>query len=626
LRERARSDRGRSRVDLIALVTLLLFLIAWFLGPFVVRGYAFPVGPDAPVYLWWTRLAGHDGLSAVPRPGGPAVALVVQGTLHIPLTAVLAALECVLGIGVGLAAAALARTRAAGPSLRGEVRGWERRASWVLVGALAGTFAVHLAAGYLANLAFADLYVAAATALAIATRRATVGAGLLLGAAGLAHPLFLLVGLAVLAIAGAMGWRHDRAGASRIAGAGAGGLALLAAGWLSLQAGPAPPSAVTSRDGFLKEAGLTDTLRTAYWYRFLHRWTRYVEWASVPLAVYGVRWTDGFVRRFLVAWGAVTVAGVALGLASGLFPADRFIAFGFAVPILSAFGLIGLWRALAARKVLAASLVGVLTVAMLSGALIAWARQKPFLSMTEVADVTEAGRYAAAAPPGTPLLFSVNASDRTASFLAARAANVIRAVVPPDRIRDVHVVVPGSGAGSAESAERVGLSRVTTAEAERATRAARGRAMTFLLTPFDAVDAPPPSATRASGDVFVAMAGAGTVPAPSRHALDSLQPSSPGGIALSTIAVLLLTGAAGYGWARTFVDDVASGVALGPSCGTAALILTGIVLERLGVPLTGSIGPTVVSAAAGGSGYLALFLLQRNARSQAPDQVHQEPR
>jgi hypothetical protein len=131
------------------------------------------------VYLWWTRLAGYEGLSAVGnRPGIPALALVLDGTLHLPLVATLAGLESVFGVAIGLGSAAL-------------VRGMERgRAAWVLAGILAGTFAVHLAAGYLANLAFAALFLAAAVTLGRAERRATVAAAVLLGASGLAHPLF----------------------------------------------------------------------------------------------------------------------------------------------------------------------------------------------------------------------------------------------------------------------------------------------------------------------------------------------------------------------------------------------------------------------------------------------------
>jgi hypothetical protein len=609
-------------VDVAALAGLLLILIAWYLEPFIAHRYPFPIGPDAPVYLWWTQLAGHDGLSAVARPGVPTLALVMEGTLHVSLSAAMAALECALGVGLGLAAAALARTM----RVRREVDLWEERVTWLLVGTLTGTFAVHLAAGYLANLALAELFVAMASALAVARRRATVGAALLLGAAGLADPPFLLVGLVILMIAATMAWGQDRQELARIAGATAGGLIVLGAGWLALLAGPAPLSVVTSRDGFLKEAGLTGTLRGAYWYRFVHRWTRYVEWASIPVAAFGVREAMGFVRRFLLAWGAVTVAGVAAGLATGLFPADRFITFGFVVPILSAFGLIRLWRALAGRRALAVGVVGALTIAMLSGALIAWTRQKPFLSVREVTAAIEAGRYAAATPPATPLLFWVNAEDRTASFLAARAANVIRASVPADRIRDVYVVVPSPAAGLPETRERAGLSRVTQADARRATEAAGGRALTFLLRPFDPVDQPPSSAIQASGDVVVGAEGSATVPARPSSPIDPFRPSSPGGIALASVAAIALIGLVGYGWARTFAGDVMTGLALASPCGVAAMILVGIALERLGLPLSGSVGPTFVSALAGGSGYLARFFLERHARSDPADQVDQEPR
>ena len=51
--------------DAFLVVALALVLLGWFLGPFAARGAGFPVGPDAPVYLWWSRLAGAEGLSAI---------------------------------------------------------------------------------------------------------------------------------------------------------------------------------------------------------------------------------------------------------------------------------------------------------------------------------------------------------------------------------------------------------------------------------------------------------------------------------------------------------------------------------------------------------------------------------
>jgi hypothetical protein len=622
-------DRG-TRTDLIALGAVAGGLFIWYVGLFLVRGFAYPVGPDGPVYLWWTRLAGHDGLSAVPRPGIPAIALVLQGTLHLPLTAVLSALECVLGAGVGLGAAALVHQHAVSPS-RGathiDIDHGRTRLTWVVAGVLAGTFAVHLTAGYLASLAFAALFLAAATALAMATSPATVAAGLLLGAAGSAHPLFLLLGVPILVMAAAQAWRSDRGEVRRVVAASVAGCAVFAAEALALLAGPGQLSVITSRDGLLRTAGLTDVLRSAYLDRLVHRWTRYVQWASIPLAVYGLRETRGFVRRFLIAWGAVSLGGIVIGLATRVFPPDRFITFGFVVPILAAYGVVRLWRALATRRVVAVAVAGGLVIAMTAGAFIAWARQKPFLSTAEVQAVTAAGRYASAAPPGSPLLFVVNDRDATATFLATQAANVIRAALPADRIREAFVVVPYPRAGRPATQERITLARLTSTDAEEATRAAGMPPLSFLLTPFDRVDRPPPSMTRVADGVFIetASTGTGLPPAISRP-VDPLQPSSPGEILLAAFAVLALLFVVGSGWAGAFARDAVARMGLAPMCGMAALILTSIAMERVGMPLTGSIGPTVASALGGGSGYLVRFLLERRADPKPSNEVQDDPR
>jgi hypothetical protein len=119
--------------------------------------------------------------------------------------------------------------------------------------------------------------------------------------------------------------------------------------------------------------------------------------------------------------------------------------------------------------------------------------------------------------------------------------------------------------------------------------------------------------------------GAGLQPATSRP-VDPLEPSSPGEILLAAFAVLSLLFVAGSGWAGAFARDAVARLALAPLCGMAALILAGIALERLGMPLTGSVGPTVVSASGGGSGYLVRFLLERRAGPKPSNEVHDEPR
>src|SRR6184192_4144377 len=87
---------------------LAVALLIFFAQLYPRRGWYFGVGPDGPVYLWWTRLAGHDGLSAVgTRPGVPALALALAGTMRSSVVESLAAIGVVGGVCIGLAAAAL---------------------------------------------------------------------------------------------------------------------------------------------------------------------------------------------------------------------------------------------------------------------------------------------------------------------------------------------------------------------------------------------------------------------------------------------------------------------------------------------------------------------------------------
>ncbi|GIV00401.1 MAG: hypothetical protein KatS3mg014_2016 [Actinomycetota bacterium] len=295
------------------------------------------------------------------------------------------------------------------------------------------------------------------------------------------------MGLAVLVVAAVLAWGRDRDEAMRTASVGLLGGALAGVGLLAMLGGPRPPDVDTSKDGFLRRAGLEAELRRAYLDRFVHRAARYVPWASVPLAVGGLGDVGGALARFLLAWGLVTVGGVGVGLATGVGPADRFVTFGFAVPVLAALGLERVHRALATRPAIAAVVPAGLAVAMLAGAWIAWDRQEPFVSELELARATTAARFVAAAAPGTPLVFHVDQEGPAVTFLATRAANVIRAAVPPDRIRDVVVLVPPPR-GEADAVRRA-LTRVTRADAERASAAAGGRRLDVLLAPFDRPDA-----------------------------------------------------------------------------------------------------------------------------------------
>lgn len=568
------------------------------------------------MYLWWIRLGGAEGLSAVGhRPGVPGLALVLGGTLGRSEVEALAALEIALGPALGLAAGALVRGRAG-------------RAAWLLAGGLAGAFAVHLAAGYLANLALAVLFLAATAALAEGTRRGAVAAAALLAAGGLAHPLFFLLAAAILALTAFLSLRSPersaRDDAVRIGAALAGGGVAAGLGFAALLAGPDPPAVDTSRDAFLRRAGLHGVLRGAYLDRFVRRWARYVQWASVPLAVVGLFATGGFVRRFLLSWGVVVVAGVALSVGTGWAPADRSITFGFVVPILAALGLVRLWGALEPRRPLALAATGALTLAMLAGAFFAWNRQEPFLSELELARLEAANRVVAATEPGTAIVVWVNEGEGPGTFLATRAGNLVRAAVPPARIRDVVVFVPSRTAEADPAtqadpdllAERSALARLSRRDVALAVARSDGARIDLLIAPFDRIDLPAAQRerrwARAADGVFVQPGVA-----PTGHAADPLEASTPGAIAIAGLLAFAFLSASGFGWARAATADALDAAALAPSIGAATTILAAVLLDLLGARLDGGAGPIVASAAPGVGGYLAWLVLQRRARARS---------
>lgn len=606
------ADRRRARTDLAWLALLAAVVLAVMLWPYAGHGYRFGVGPDMPVYLWWSRVGGSEGLSLVgERPGIPALIGALSGTLHLQVVAVAAGLQAALGAAIGAAAAVL---------VRGRTREVPARLAWVAAGALAGLFAVHLGAGYLANLAFVLAFLGAGLVLALPRdRRASpAAAAILLAGGGLAHPQFFLVGIAILLAIAAWSRRttaEDEEGIPRriaVAVVAAGGVVV--AGLASMLLGPARLAVDTSKDAFLRRAGLTASLRDAYLDRFVHRWARYVQFVAIPLAVPGGMRTVAFTARFLIGWGLAMLVGVPIGLVTGWYPADRLITFAFPVPILAGVGLAWVWRRLEARKVLATLTVAALAGAMAAGALIAWTRQAPFLTPLEVDRVTTAARIADRVPPGTPLVFVVNDVDATATFLATRAANVVRAAVPPARAADVHVYVGTptnllegrptvTGAPEYDALSRISLADIPTEGPEP---------IVIVVVPFDRTPAgrADPRLTRWSRGVFASLPGTAADAGPVR---DPLQPSTPAGIALAALAILGLAWIAGYGWSRWAIADRPTAIALAPAFGVATLILAAIVLERLGLPLAGGAGPTIVTLVAAGGGFVALAVGERRA-------------
>jgi hypothetical protein len=600
VRSRA-GDRGLA--SLVGLVILLLAVLLW---PYVVDGYRFGVGPDVPVYLWWTRVGASEGLSWIgSRPGAPALAAALAGTLGLNAAAATAGLASALGLAVGAAAAGL--VRAAGGR------------AWWLAGLLAGVFSVHLVAGYLANLVEVATFLAAAACLAHGQRRRWAAA-LLLAGGGLAHLPFLVLGIVILAGAAGLAWlggARDEARDITLAAA-AGGL-VAGAGVLATLAGPGPIVAPTSKDAYLRRAGLDAALVDAYRERFRLRAARYVQWVALPLAIPGAFDAKGFLRRFLASWLVVTAIAVPLGWITGWFPPDRIVTFGFAVPIAAALGLSWLRDRLSARTWFAWFTVVALAGWMIIGALLAWGRQEPFLSVREGAQTANVMRYAeAATSPGTPIVFAVDDGDPTSTFLAARVANIARATASPERARDVYVFLGRvtdffDGAPTERHDPEFDAMSASTLSDIPSDPGPLVIALREFYRGSDLVTDPHLrrlyEGTWASKDEDVMLRDIDTT-----ERL-SWGPSNRAGMVLGTIGILVLLSLLGVGYGRAVFDDVVLVVATAPAFGAAVLTIAAVALDRLGLRLDG-LGVALAASALTGLGGLALVLRQRQRHRQ----------
>ena len=622
---RGEGPHGPDLVWLAALTTMLVAIFAW---PGLVFGWDFGPGPDETVYLWWTRLGAAEGIALVgSRPGVPALIAAVAGALSLPLVPALAGLQQALGVSIGLASVALVHGRAHGG-----------RPGWTLVGLMAGVFAVHLADGYVANLAFAATFLAAAAALARRTRRGVIAAALLLGGGGLSHPQFFLAGAAILVAAAAVawvlepehGWRSD---AGRVLVALVGGGLVVGAGLLSMLLGPARLSVDTSKDGFLRRAGLDDALTRNYLHRFRESVRRFAPWVTLPLAAIGTLQVHGFTRRFLIAWAAFTLVGVPVGIATGWFPPERVMTFGFALPILAAQGVTWVWERTEPRRRLTVASTVVLLGLFALPALQTQGSQQPYMTRGDLAAATLVGRIAETLPTDTPLVIVVDDPDRFVTFNATNVANIARAAVPADRADDVYVFVGTlddleAGRPTERGEEEYdALSRITLADLPDGERA-------IFVAPEWNLD---PSQLVDDGLVTWRAAAVGADPAegaevrssvpdprPLPASDDELAPSSPLTIALSGPAVLAFLWFVGAGWARWTFDDRVAVAASAPAFGVAALTIAALALERLGVPLDGWWGPALASVLAALCGY-ALRIVQGTAVHDPTSQVDEAP-
>lgn len=571
-------------------------VLGLFVAHLVLQGHRLPLGPDGPVYVWWTSTADAAGLDAVRRPGLPGLSLLLGTLLFADPVTLIAALEPVLAVLVGLAGAALVEGALGEDRLRAG-----------LTALLVGAFSAFLAPGWLANLALAGLFLAALAAFSLADRSwrpAGLGAACLV-AGGLTHPLFLALALAVLAGALALqapsalgrirtGERLWSVGTARVAGAATAAVGLTLVGLAAFAGGDRVPGD-SSQDQFFRRLGLRSFLedRLRERQRRDTRRVRVAAWAGVALSAMlplvpkprepGWR----FLLTITGAWTLVTAVGLVALWQTDLAPAARLLTFAFFLPLLGGVVTAAALRTRDWRAVVAAAAAAV----VVWGGMTAWYRQSPFVTEEELVAVAEASAVAETLPPGTPLAFLVDTRDFAAAFHITRSANVIRAGLPGDRVGESRIVV-----GSPEdlAAGRVGtgnqdpeyraIARVYLEEA----RPVLDEAVVFVLRPFnepgwgEARDEGTPLGTgaavlRVPEGIHLAASGD---PPPARP---GASPWAIGGLAGAALVLLALLGG---GWARWGMVGAPAGAVLGaaPAVGAAVSVGATLAADRLALP------------------------------------------
>jgi hypothetical protein len=651
--------RGVGAVLLVAAALLFAYVVIYPLF-----GLKVTIGSDTPVYVWWARLGGAVGMGPLgsgTRPGVVGLVATLARVTPAPAAGVVAALLPAFAVTTGLAAGALADV-ALGPD----------RVRFVLVASFTGAYLSLLTDGYVSTLGFGAAFVGALACFAAALpgpgdaarprpgTGALVAAGGLVAAAGLSHPLFLVVAAGVLGtglvamVPGAL--RQHRSGTGfgslgvvRILVAAVAGVAAVALGLLSAGGFAAAP-VETSRDAFLRKAGLGSVLRASYVHKLRHDfpWYRVATVVGLAATALGVarRATRDAADRWALFWGAmlgwivVSAAGVVLLLAGTSAPGQRLLAFCLALPILAGVGLAGIWGHArsddagahneeaggdAARRSRLVRRVAVVCAACLFLGL-AWGRWlglRPLFSPQQLTQARDAGIALIRTPSGTPLAVVVDPRGAQPSELAIRNDAYLRDEVAVRDIPHVHVVmgsVPDVLAGrptvtgdreyDAYSRMSVSGLRGLPAPLALSLRSFDARAYAeALATPGHSVPAPgmvalPPSVVRTPIDVTT------TVPTQVGPG-----PQSPWLPVWEGVLVLALAALAGWPLGALLVGGAGptARAALAPSLGFAALTLASVAIDGVGLHLS-SAGGWAALALAVLPGWIAFALRTRRER------------
>jgi hypothetical protein len=548
------------------------------------------------------------------------------------------ALTPALAASVGLACAAFAGRATRAPNAR-------PRRRFLLVGVFAGAFLGFLVAGYVSTLVFGAMFLAALAVVAEGFGRRemapVVAAGLLLGAAALAHPVFLLLG-GVIALGGALAlvgsWRVDELAGrpawerslARMVAAGLVAVPVLGAGML-LAADPAGHAPVdTSRDAVLRRTGLPSLLRASYLRKLHHDfpWWRTIGVVGLALSPLASRTPPAAppepadrdrARLFggaMAAWLLVT-AGVVLALILGASaPGQRLADFCLPLPILAGLGLSAV-RPRSRR--LGAALVAGGTVLFLAVAWAGWAASRPLVTPAQLAQLRIVGSALGRLPAGTPVVLVMDDHGDKPALRVTRFANYLRDAVPAGRVPDVALFV-GSPADllaghptRTGQAEHDALATTAWLALRQDLRRPALAVVVHAIDPAGFDDAALLPEARLLGPGVIALPGLDPEPAlgptgPARLTEPGAGPLSPWMPVWLAPVLFVVVAVTGWPWARLGLTDptpAAVRFALAPAFGGAALSLCAVATDAAGLQLAGAGGWVAAAVALSGWALLA---------------------
>jgi hypothetical protein len=618
-------------------------ILGLFLWVYRARALEAPIGWDNVEYVWRTRLAQEVGVRNVPdavparmvvKEGRPAYLVVAASLSSLEGVEVLhlaVVLPAVMAAALGLAAAAFLRTAVRVPR-------WGVIPSAVAIGVSINVVLMY-EYGYLDNLMAAAVLMAAAISIvaSIEERRALVPAIALLGAVGVIHGAFLAVVLASITVTAGVylptsyrRWRNGTENLLDTPSARLGEVALgagIVAGATLFATVSNPPSPRLNRGELAKklQADLP----------------RYRLPLLLPLAAVGAaslaragRERGGrtrFVLTLLLAWTGITLVGYLMYRFTSLpIPANRLLLFAFALPLLAllaVFWLGGVVGRSSRRWTMAIVVAGVAGMVLLSE--VQWARTPAHVDPVKYREAAAADAYLRSidAPVGRPVVFIVDDQGDLPAATVPFMRDHILGAISTERVAHTYVYVGTvenyleerptlSGRRQYDQVSRRFFSRMRhTYEQDPVVLIGSS----FNVTNYHSWADPRPESVYRDQGVSVVRG-----PLPPEQSIEPVDPvGNPGVIKLAllstgTLAVLAFVG---LGWAiallRRWLGRLEL-LAVAPAVGVAALVFGGLIIDRLGVRLTGVPGALTPLLVAG-LGWLFVWFLRRRSSQTTED-------